>query len=36
MVLAIIGAVIIGQARKPDTSVEPSTTIVGSYTYVYD
>ena len=37
MVLAILGAVVIGQAKKPDDSLPPpSTSIVGSYTYVYD
>ena len=36
MVLAIAASVAIGQARKPDLSVEPSTKVVGSYTYTYD
>ena len=36
MVLAIAASIFIGQARKPDLSVEPSTKVVGSYTYVYD
>ena len=36
MVLAIAASVAIGQAKKPDLSVEPSTKVVGSYTYVYD
>lgn len=37
MVLAIAGGIFIGQARKPgDLGVEPSTKVVGSYTYVYD
>ena len=33
MVLAIAASVAIGQAKKPDLSVEPSTKVVGSYTY---
>lgn len=32
MVLAIAASVAIGQAKKPDLSVEPSTKVVGSYT----
>lgn len=36
MVLAIVGAVVIGQARKPVGTEEPSTSIVGEYTYTYD
>ena len=36
MVLAILASAAIGQARKPDLSVEPSTKVVGSYTYTYD
>lgn len=36
MVLAIVAGVMIGQARKPADTGEPSTAIVGSYTYVYD
>ena len=36
MVLAIAAGVAIGQAKKPDLSVEPSTKVVGSYTYTYD
>ena len=36
MVLAIAASVAIGQAKKPDLSVEPSTKVVGSYTYTYD
>lgn len=36
MVLAIAASVAIGQVKKPDLSVEPSTKVVGSYTYVYD
>lgn len=36
MALAIAAGVFLGQARKPDDTSEPSTAIVGSYTYVYD
>lgn len=36
MVLAIAAGVLLGQARKPADTSEPSTAIVGSYTYVYD
>lgn len=37
MVLAILCAVVIGQIKKPDEDLPPpSTSIVGSYTYVYD
>ena len=37
MVLAILCAVVIGQMKKPDDNLPPpSTSIVGSYTYVYD
>ena len=36
MVVAILLATFIGLANKPDTSQEASTSIVGSYTYVYD
>ena len=36
LVLAIVAGVVIGQAKRPDTSGEASTAIVGSYTYVYD
>lgn len=36
MVLAVLAAVLIGQARKPADTGEPSTAIVGTYTYVYD
>lgn len=36
MVLAIVAGILLGQARKPDDTSEPSTAIVGSYTYVYD
>lgn len=33
MVLAVLAAVLIGQARKPVDTGEPSTAIVGTYTY---
>lgn len=36
MVLAIVAGIFIGQARKPKGGAEPSTSVVGSYTYVYD
>ena len=36
MVLAIVVAVVIGQVRKPDTSIPPHTSVIGSYTYVRD
>ena len=36
MVLAMLIGVLLGQARKPDEGMVPSTAIVGSYTYVYD
>ena len=36
MVLAIMTGSCIGILNKPDTSREASTSIVGSYTYVYD
>lgn len=36
MVLAIVAGILLGQARKPDDTSEPSTAIVGSYTYAYD
>lgn len=36
MVLAIVAGVFLGQVRKPADTGEPSTAIVGSYTYVYD
>ena len=35
MVLAIVAGILLGQARKPDTT-EASTAVVGTYTYVYD
>lgn len=36
MVLAIVAGILLGQARKPADTSEPSTAIVGTYTYVYD
>ena len=36
MVLAMIVGIVLGQARKPADTNQPSTAIVGSYTYVYD
>ena len=36
LVLAIVAGIAIGQAKRPDTSGEASTAIVGTYTYVYD
>ena len=36
MVAAIMLSCIWGQAKKPDSSQEASTTVVGSYTYTYD
>lgn len=36
MVLAMVASVLIGQVKKPDDTVEPSTAVVGTYTYVYD
>ena len=36
MVLAMVVAVVIGQARKPDTGIPPQTNVIGSYTYVRD
>ena len=36
MVLAIVAGVLIGQARKPAAQSEPSTAIVGTYSYVRD
>ena len=36
MVLAIVLGIVMGQARKPDGLGEASTTVVGTYTYVYD
>ena len=36
MVLAIAVGILLGQARKPDDTGAPSTSVVGTYTYVYD
>ena len=36
MVLAIVVGILLGQARKPENVGQLSTTVVGSYTYVYD
>ena len=36
MVLAILIGGMMGQSGKPDGSEEPYTSVVGSYTYVYD
>lgn len=36
MVLAIVAGILLGQARKPDNVGEVTTTVVGTYTYVYD
>ena len=36
MVLAIVAGILLGQARKPENIGQLSTTVVGSYTYVYD
>ena len=36
MVLAIIVGIVLGQGNKPDTSIEASTKLFGSYQYVYD
>ena len=36
LVLSVVVGVIIGQVKKPDTTQEASTQIVGSYTYTYD
>ncbi|MCI2059139.1 MAG: TPM domain-containing protein [Oscillibacter sp.] len=36
LVLAIAGGLLVGQVKKPDLSVKPSTKVVGSYTYAYD
>lgn len=36
MVLAIAVGILLGQARKPDDMGAPSTSVVGTYTYVYD
>lgn len=36
MALAIAVGVLLGQARRPADTSEPSTAILGTYTYVYD
>ncbi|WP_295583404.1 YgcG family protein, partial [uncultured Oscillibacter sp.] len=36
MVLAIAAGILLGQARRPADTAEPSTAVVGTYTYVYD
>ena len=36
LVLAIVAGAAIGQAKRPDSSGEASTAIVGTYTYAYD
>ncbi len=36
MVLAIAAGLLIGQLRRPTDVSEPSTAVVGTYTYVYD
>ena len=36
MVLAIIAGIMLGQAKKPASTDQPYTDIVGSYIYVYD
>ena len=36
MVLAIVAGILLGQAGKPEDVGPLSTTVVGSYTYVYD
>jgi len=36
MVLAIVLGIVMGQARKPDTSVEGRTELSGSYQYTFD
>ena len=36
MVLAIAASVLIGQAKRPDESVQASTSVTGSYQYVMD
>ena len=36
MVLAIVAGVLLGQVRRPDETVAPSTAVVGTYTYTYD
>lgn len=36
LVLAVAVGILLGQARKPEDLGEASTSVVGSYTYVYD
>ena len=36
LVLAIVGSICIGQAKKPDDTSPASTSVTGSYTYVLD
>ena len=36
MVAAIVVGILLGQARKPDTSVEATTNLSGSYQYTFD
>ena len=36
LVLAVVVSILLGQGRKPEDLGEPSTSVVGSYTYVYD
>lgn len=36
MVLAIVVGILLGQARRPENVGEASTSVVGTYTYVYD
>ncbi|EJW96386.1 secreted protein containing DUF477, partial [gut metagenome] len=36
MVLSVAAGILIGQAKKPDDTLKPSTSVVGTYTYVYD
>ena len=36
MVLAIVAGIVIGQAKKPADTGEASTTVLGSYQYIYD
>lgn len=36
MVAAIIAGILMGQAKKPDTSTEARTEVTGSYQYIYD
>ena len=36
MVLAVAAGILLGQVRKPDDAGQASTSVVGTYTYVYD